>query len=283
MDDNELWLSLREALNYIANESDQAHEAALKLVGDSGESGSGNEKFESDVVEADLVTWGTSKPPEQAHFSGPPAPYQIHLALLGAATEAFKEGARRGIRCRGTHPVNGNREDIEFGDWPVLIIPVEAAFNDKGEVLKEEKGKPIVFYEGVTVYWPDLARQFPRPSPPAPPPVPTTPFPAVGAPGADESTATEESAGGETTPAVAESGIKRGRRQYGFWPEVEDFIFDLLVHHGSPSPDDPELPNQQALEVRVATFMQQNGWDAAESTIREHVVGMLEHWGKLGR
>jgi hypothetical protein len=175
MGDDVLWISLAEALNYIANESDQAHEAALKLVGDGGKSDSRNEKFESDVVEADLVTWGTSKPPEQARFSEPPAPYQIHLSLLGAATEAFKEGARRGIRCRGTHPVTRERVDIEFGDWPVLVIPVEAAFSEKGEVFTEVKGVTIPAYENVTVDWPDLARQFPRPSiekiaPPAPPP-----------------------------------------------------------------------------------------------------------------
>ena len=132
-----LWISLAEALNYIATESDQAHEAALKLVGDSGKSGSRNEKFESDVVEADLVT-GNEQSPEQARFSGPPAPHQIHLSLLGAAAEALKEAGRRGTRCRGTHPVTRKREDIEFGDWPLLIIPVEAAFNDKGEVLTEE-------------------------------------------------------------------------------------------------------------------------------------------------
>jgi hypothetical protein len=194
MDDHELWISQREALNYIATESDQAHEAVL--AGDSGKSGSDNEKFESDVVEADLVTWGTSKPPEQARFSGPPAPHQIHLSLLGAATEAFKEGARRGIRCRGTHPVTRERVDIEFGDWPVLIIPVEAAFNDKGEVLKEENGVPILFCEGMTVYWPDLARQFPRPSIEKTAPLPAPPagaaelLPKSGAEDAAETEAT---------------------------------------------------------------------------------------------
>jgi hypothetical protein len=84
----------------------------------------------------------------------------------------------------------------------------------------------------------------------------------------------------ETDPAP---GTKKGRRQYSFWPEVENYIFGLLVEHGPPSPDDPELPGQKALEELAATFMQQNGWNAAESTIREHVVGMLEYWGKLGR
>jgi hypothetical protein len=239
MDDNELWLSLREALNYIATGSDQAHEAALKLVGDSGKSGSGNEKFESDVVEADLVTWGTSKPPEQARFSEPPAPYQIHLSLLGAATEAFKEGARRGIRCRGTHPVTRERVDIEFGDWPVLIVPVEAAFNDKGEVRKEENGVSIVFCEGVTVYWPDLVRQFPRPSTPAPPPVPTVPVPTE-----------ETAANGETAPASISTenapaspvAVKKRTRQRTARPAVEAALRSLF---GDAVPS--EMPDAELL------------------------------------
>jgi hypothetical protein len=87
----------------------------------------------------------------------------------------------------------------------------------------------------------------------------------------------------EPTVADPAPGTKGGRRQYSFWPEVENYVFDLLVQHGPPSPDDPELPKQNALEDLVAAFMQQHGWGAAESTIREHVVGMLEYWGTLGR
>ena len=79
------------------------------------------------------------------------------------------------------------------------------------------------------------------------------------------------------------SGAKRGPRQKDFWPRVENYIFDLLVKHGPPSPDDPDLPDQQALEELVANFMQTKGWDAAESTIRKHVADMLEYWGTLGR
>jgi len=162
-----LWISLAEALNYIATESDQAHEAALKLVGDSRKSGSRNEKFESDVVEADLVTGNEldqDQSPEQARFSGPPAPHQIHLSLLGAATEAFKEAGRRGLKCRGTHPVTKERVGIEPGDWPELIIPVEAAFDAEGKLLEEVKGVTTVAYEKVTVDGLDLERRFPRSS-----------------------------------------------------------------------------------------------------------------------
>jgi hypothetical protein len=79
------------------------------------------------------------------------------------------------------------------------------------------------------------------------------------------------------------SGAKRGPHQKDFWPEVENYIFDQLVEHGPPSSDDPDLSDQAALERLAANFMQDNGWEAAESTIREHVVGMLEFWGTLGR
>ena len=51
----------------------------------------------------------------------------------------------------------------------------------------------------------------------------------------------------EPTNTDPASGTKRGRRQYDFWPEIENHIFDLLVEHGPPSPDDPELPNQKVL------------------------------------
>jgi hypothetical protein len=53
-----------------------------------------------------------------------------------------------------------------------------------------------------------------------------------------------------------------------FWPEVENYIFDLIVEHGPPSPDDPQLPNQMALEELVAVFMQQRGWSAAPGKVR---------------
>jgi hypothetical protein len=83
--------------------------------------------------------------------------------------------------------------------------------------------------------------------------------------------------------AQAKRPGSRSTRQYSFWPEVENHIFDVLVEHGPPSPDDQELPNQAALEKRAAIFIQQNGWKAAESTIRERVVDMLDYWDRRGR
>jgi hypothetical protein len=125
-----LWILLAEALNYIATESEQARVGALAL-----------EKR------------GDSRTPDE-----------IHLSLLGAATEALQEAGRRGLKCRGTHPVTKERVDIEFGDWPELIIPVEAAFDAEGKLLKEVKGVTIVAYEKVTVDGLDLERRFPRSS-----------------------------------------------------------------------------------------------------------------------
>jgi hypothetical protein len=158
MGDDVLWISLAEALNYIATESE---------LGDSGKSGSCNEKFESDVIVAGPVTGnelGREQSPEQARFSKPPAPDGIHLSLLGAATEALKEAGRRGLKCRGTHPVTKERVEIEPGDWPELIIPVEAAFDAEGKLLEEVKGVTRVAYLKVTVDGLDLERLFPRSS-----------------------------------------------------------------------------------------------------------------------
>jgi hypothetical protein len=61
---------------------------------------------------------------------------------------------------------------------------------------------------------------------------------------------------------------------------VKKFVFELLEHHGLPSPDDPELLNNAALERLVASFCQVNGWHPAESTVRRYVVEFVEEWVK---
>jgi hypothetical protein len=115
---------------------------------------------------------------------------------------------------------------------------------------------------------------------------PTAPE-ADAAPGSGAEAGQKESPSPAARPTGAITGPapkrKRRRPQYSFWPEVENHIFDLLEQHGPPSPDDPELPDQTTLENLVADFMQSKGWEAVESTIRVHVVGMLEYWGTLGR
>jgi hypothetical protein len=87
----------------------------------------------------------------------------------------------------------------------------------------------------------------------------------------------------EAAVADPPRGAKRGPHQKDFWPEFENYIFDVLDYHGPPSPDDPELPDQAALERLGADFMQNHGWEAAESTIREHVVVMREYFETRGR
>jgi hypothetical protein len=119
-----------------------------------------------------------------------------------------------------------------------------------------------------------------------------TPVPAVNAPAPSAALPAESAPEVQSGPSLPDEPLLsgttprpkgRGRHQSDFWPEVENHIFDLLDKHGPPSPDDPELPNQKALEDLVATFMQRKGWEAAESTIREHVVGMLNYRGTQGR
>jgi hypothetical protein len=437
MSDDVRWISLAEALNYIATESVQASVWAARpllllivyrlLALKSGKLGD-SEKSGSDTGAGPVRSKLPTTPDEIQKLNS-----EGFVFLHAAAVDALKEEGRRGLKCRGTHPRTKEREDIKAGDWPQLIIPVEAVFDAKSEVLTEVKGVPIRAYENVTVEGVDLERRFPRlekmkPAPAAPLPAPPQknvivdgrqlkrlvrwprfkrlvekmarlfvpamdkavpvateepsdrPFPAAELnsseppeilverrqrppvafrtvprqivkapepatrpepeqlqaqtpvantalpvalpaeggetvhppPASDEADAApapgaevksevpgrppDQPTAGIQASAPPQSGVevrtepdksdpapKKGRRQYDFWPEVENYIFDLLVEHGPPSPDDPQLPNQKALEEFVAGFMQLKGWDAAESTTREHVVGMLEHWGKLGR
>ena len=71
---------------------------------------------------------------------------------------------------------------------------------------------------------------------------------------------------------------KRGRTPKSFWPNVKSYVFKLLDHHGLPTPEDQDLPDQAALEKRVATLCDKQGWKAAESTIRLQVTQYLVEW-----
>jgi hypothetical protein len=75
----------------------------------------------------------------------------------------------------------------------------------------------------------------------------------------------------------------RGRTQKSFWPNVRHYVFKLLEYHDAPTPEDPELPDQAALEKKVATLCDQKGWKAAESTIRVHVRRYFTEWIHLKR
>jgi hypothetical protein len=70
----------------------------------------------------------------------------------------------------------------------------------------------------------------------------------------------------------------RGRTEKSFWPHVKTYVFNLLDYHDMPSPDDRELPDQAAVEKKVASLCEKKGWDASESTIRLHVKKYLSAW-----
>jgi hypothetical protein len=74
------------------------------------------------------------------------------------------------------------------------------------------------------------------------------------------------------------SSANRGRTAKSFWPLVRKFVFKLLDNHGAPTPEDPELPNQAALEQKVATLCERKGWEASESTIRKYTKQYLNEW-----
>jgi hypothetical protein len=115
------------------------------------------------------------------------------------------------------------------------------------------------------------------------PPAPEQPS-AHGQPeGVHEDALSSDTQSNESADAAPGSRTQKGRHQQSFWPEVENYIFDVLTRRGLPSPDKPKLPNQAALEDLVADFLQNNQWDAVESTIRAHVVGMLEYFERRGR
>jgi hypothetical protein len=82
----------------------------------------------------------------------------------------------------------------------------------------------------------------------------------------------------EPTPSTAPTSPPRGAKPKSFWLDVKKHVFELLDYYGPPSSDDPELPNQAAVERRVADFLQERGLTAAESTLRTHVSAYIEDW-----
>jgi hypothetical protein len=85
-----------------------------------------------------------------------------------------------------------------------------------------------------------------------------------------------------TSETPPKRGTKRGRPPHEFWPWVENYIFGLLDRHGLPGFDNRRLPTQAALEELAKEFMQQEGWDAADSKVRQRVAGMIKYFGKRG-
>jgi hypothetical protein len=101
--------------------------------------------------------------------------------------------------------------------------------------------------------------------------------PALIAPAAPEEPKQPAPADIEPAPVTTPTS-PRGAKPKSFWPDVKKRVFEMLDYYGPPSSDDPELPNQAAVERRVADFLQERGVTAAESTLRTHVSTYIEEW-----
>jgi hypothetical protein len=170
MRDDVRYDSLAELLMYIAIESEQAGVWALKHL----EKGGPYRK---------IPKLGARRKSKGPFFSKPPSPDERRrlisggagLSLLGYAGDALKEEGRRGLRCEATDPYTGERREINAAEWPLILVPLEAAFDDEGKVFTEVRGISVVAYKQVTGDGLDLERRLPRASTPAPPPIPTVP------------------------------------------------------------------------------------------------------------
>jgi hypothetical protein len=80
------------------------------------------------------------------------------------------------------------------------------------------------------------------------------------------------------TPKVLSGGRKRKWDSEG----AKQACWKILEHHGEPDPNDPDLPNQAALERRVQEyFAKHNGGDApVESQIRDYVRVWLNEYSE---
>ncbi|MBN9435573.1 hypothetical protein [Bosea sp. (in: a-proteobacteria)] len=73
------------------------------------------------------------------------------------------------------------------------------------------------------------------------------------------------------------SASRRGRPESYNWQAAEAYARELLKHHGPPSPDDPEFPNQAAFERMISEFFAKiSDRIPAESVIRKRAKGWLE-------
>jgi hypothetical protein len=75
---------------------------------------------------------------------------------------------------------------------------------------------------------------------------------------------------------------RQGRPPSPIWEKVKEHVFTLLDYHGAPAPDDPKWANQAAVEKAATDFIENQGWSAAESTVREHVGEFIDEW-KAGK
>lgn len=108
----------------------------------------------------------------------------------------------------------------------------------------------------------------------APPSAATTEAPV------EPSPQTEPSAGATGAPKqnlTAGPGKQRrkgpGPRPRYEWPRIEKKAFELLDHYGGISPDEPELPSQEALVTKLLQFCgSEFGREPVPSTMRTYVT-----------
>jgi hypothetical protein len=93
----------------------------------------------------------------------------------------------------------------------------------------------------------------------------------------------ERRASGSEMPSIPTPKVSsRGRKRKWDWESAKQFCWEILEHHGEPDPNDPDLPNQAALERRVQEyFANHNGGDApVESQIRDYVGDWLDEYSE---
>jgi hypothetical protein len=88
--------------------------------------------------------------------------------------------------------------------------------------------------------------------------------------------------GSETASIPTPKASSRGRKRKWDWEGAKQACWETLEHHGEPDPNDPDLPNQAALERRVQEyFATHNGGNApVESQIRDYVGDWLDEYSE---
>jgi hypothetical protein len=78
------------------------------------------------------------------------------------------------------------------------------------------------------------------------------------------------------------TAVRRGRRPRWDWKAAKAVCFGILDHHGTPVPNDPDLPNQAALERKIQEFFAAgNGGEApAESQTRDNVAAWIKEFSE---
>jgi hypothetical protein len=298
MGDDVRYDSLAELLIYIATESEQVGVWALKHL-------------EKGVRHRKIPKLGARRKSKGPFFSKPPSPDDRRrlisagacLSLLGHAGDLLKEEGRRGLKCEGTDPYTGERREIKIAEWPLLIVPPEAAFDDEGKVITEVRGISVVAYKEVTGDGLDLERRLPRARTPVPvptvpvsptalpeanrgdrpsanaqsqPSAPTTDVPvAQNAPGPNDSAPANPRTATEEEERTKQRG---GRKPAVDWSMVDNKIFNLMDENGEFMVG-TDWNAQARLEESIEDFCETKfSVRPGEITIRNHVRIALKRW-----